>query len=258
MRDRVYHLVSPTYAAIPGRYFWGFPKISDFICEVFALIGRFVIEENQMTPTQLPDTDHLLELAALGDCEACERLLDRHRDRVRKMIAVRLDDRLAARLDPSDVVQETLILASRRLPNYLKDRPVPFYPWLRQIAMDRLDRVHEQHLRRQNRSVDREEQIGWHLSNASLMQLAGQFIAKNSSPSRQAAKEELRERVRKALEFLKEQDREILILRFLEQLSAKEVAEVLGISEGAVNMRQLRALVRLRKIVDLETEEHDA
>jgi RNA polymerase sigma-70 factor, ECF subfamily len=211
-----------------------------------------------MPLTDQPDTDELLDLAALGDREASSRLFDRHRDQLRKMIAVRLDSRLTARLDPSDVVQETLIQASRRLPKYLEDRAIPFYPWLRRIALDRLNRVHKQHLDRGNRRVDCEEPMGWQLSNESLLKLAGRFIAKNSSPSRQSAREELRERVRKALEFLKEQDRELLILRFLEQLSIKEVADVLGISEGAVNMRQLRALDRLRKLLDLNAEEYDA
>jgi RNA polymerase sigma-70 factor (ECF subfamily) len=211
-----------------------------------------------MPPTQLPDTEHLVELAAQGDPEAREGLLERHRKRLRTMIAVRLDARLAARLDPSDVVQDTFILASCELSDYLKNRPVPFYPWLRRIALDQLDRVHEQHLHRRSRSVDCEEQIGWQLSDASLMKLAGRFIAKNSSPSRLAAKRELRERLRKALEFLKEHDREILILRFLEQLPVTAVSNLLGISEGAVNMRQLRALDRLRRLLDLDAEEHNA
>ena len=211
-----------------------------------------------MSQANQPLTDELLDLAAQGDIDASERLLDRHRDRLRKMVSVRLDCRLAARIDPSDVVQETLLVALKRLPAYLKRRPIPFYPWLRQLAHDRLDRLHTEHINRQNRTIDREESPRSHLSNPSLMKLAGRFVAKGSSPSRRVMREELRVRVQMSLELMDEQDREVLILRFLEQLSVKEVADILGLSEGAVNMRQLRALERLRAILGTEGEEHNS
>jgi RNA polymerase sigma-70 factor (ECF subfamily) len=211
-----------------------------------------------MSQTDHPLTDDLLDLAADGDVSAAERLMDRHRDRLRKMVAVRLDSRLAARIDPSDVVQETLLVATKRLPAYLKRRPIPFYPWLRQLAQDRLERLHTRHIARQNRAIDREEQSRCRLSNHSLLKLASRFAAKDSSPSRRALREELRERVQQALDLMADQDREVLILRFLEQLPVKEVAEVLGLSEGAVNMRQLRALERLRTLLGTLGEEHNS
>ena len=80
--------------------------------------------------TTAPDTDQLLERSAAGDSGARDQLLGRHRDRLRRMVDARLDRRLAARLDPSDVVQDVLLEAAHRLPDYLKDRPMPFYPWL--------------------------------------------------------------------------------------------------------------------------------
>ena len=92
------------------------------------------------------ETEDLLRRAAAGEGAAREQLLARHRDRLRHVVAMRLDRRLAPRVDPSDVVQETLAEAARRLTDYLRQRPLPFYPWLRQIAWDRLIELHRQHI----------------------------------------------------------------------------------------------------------------
>src|SRR4051794_10800729 len=93
-----------------------------------------------------PDTDHLLDRAAAGDVAARQRLLERHRPRLRRMVALRLDQRLRARVDPSDVVQEALFDADQELSDYLKRRPIPFYPWLRQLAWDRLIDLNRRHI----------------------------------------------------------------------------------------------------------------
>jgi RNA polymerase sigma-70 factor, ECF subfamily len=87
-----------------------------------------------MSPAS-PDTDELLNRTAHGDRAARDQLLVRHRQRLRQAVAYRLDRRLAARVDPSDVVQEVLAEAARKLPDYLRERPLPFYPWLRQMAL---------------------------------------------------------------------------------------------------------------------------
>src|SRR5271166_4336869 len=92
------------------------------------------------------ETDALLERAGRGDAQARQRLLERHRSRLKRMVAVRMDRRLAARLDPSDVVQEALADAARDLPEYLQSRPMAFYPWLRQLAWDHLLRLHRHHI----------------------------------------------------------------------------------------------------------------
>src|SRR5215469_15978069 len=108
-------------------------------------------------PTSSPDTDELLARTAHGDQAAREQLITRHRARLRKMVAYRLDRRLRVRVDPSDVVQEVLAEASRKLPQYLQQRPLPFYPWLRQMAETRLIDLRRRHLESQRRSVCREE-----------------------------------------------------------------------------------------------------
>ena len=193
-----------------------------------------------------PDTEELLNRAGDGDSAAREALLQRHRGRLGRMVALRMDPRLAARVDPSDIVQDSLIKADQRLDDYLRDRPLPFYPWLRQLAWDRLADAHRQHVRAARRSVTREHADPFRLPDNSAMELAGRLVSSATGPSGTARREELRVRVRQALEHLSERDREVLVLRHLEQLSVKEIAAVLGVSEGAVKTRTLRALQRLR------------
>jgi RNA polymerase sigma-70 factor (ECF subfamily) len=196
-----------------------------------------------------PDTEELLRRAGGGDADARGALLDRHRQRLRHMIACRMDPRLAARVDPSDVVQETLAEADRRLDDYLHERPLPFYPWLRQLAWDHLVEQHRRHLRAGRRSVLREQAENLGLPDASAEQLAGQLIDSGESPSAGPQRDEVRQQVRAALAALAEQDREVLVLRYLEQLSAREVGAVLGVSEATAKKRALRALQRLRKLL---------
>src|SRR5437588_10479929 len=154
-----------------------------------------------------PDTDVLLEEVSRGDASARSRLLQRHRQRLRQMVAVRLDRRLAARVDPSDVVQEVLLEADRRLPDYLRERPLPFYPWLRQLAWDRMADLHRRHVQARRRSVTREDAEPVGLPGGSALRLADRLLASGVCPSEALRQEELRERVRTALEALAEADR---------------------------------------------------
>ena len=175
--------------------------------------------------------------------------MDRHRARLRQMVAVRIDPRLAARVDPSDVVQEALAEAAQKLPDYVRHRPLPFYPWLRQIAWEKLLDVHTQHVVVQKRSVTREAHDELDLSDHSTMQLVDRLVANGTSPSRRMVRKEIGERVREALQQLPTRDREVMILRHLEQLSLKEIAAVLGITESAAQSRYRRAVERLHAIL---------
>jgi RNA polymerase sigma-70 factor (ECF subfamily) len=190
------------------------------------------------------DTEHLLDRAASGDAPAREQLLARHRQRLKRMVAIRLDRRIAARVDPSDIVQEALADAARRLDDYLRERPMPYYPWLRRLAADRLDKAHRRHTARR-RSVEREEPP--ELPSESALKLAERLLAPNTDPAHAALRKEKRQRVRDLLDQLSAGDREVLVLRFLERLSTSEAAEVLGVSAGAVRLRLMRALERLRE-----------
>jgi RNA polymerase sigma-70 factor (ECF subfamily) len=200
-----------------------------------------------MSEPAAPDTDELLERVRGGDGTARQLLWARHRQRLRRLIALRLDRRLRARVDPSDVVQEALTEADHELGKYLHEPPLPFYPWLRQIAVDRLAKLHRRHLEAGRRSARREATGG--AAADSVMLLAGQLAASGTSPSEHVVRQERRQRLHAALAQLAERDREVLVLRYLEQLSTRETAAVLGVSEGAVKLRHLRALERLRVLL---------
>ena len=193
------------------------------------------------------DTDQLLDAASAGRDSASEELLARHRPRLRKMIAVRMDDRLAARVDPSDVIQDAMAEAHRRLPKYLTDRSVAFYPWLRQIAWEKLVQLNRRHIYAQRRSVERESAHQLELPDQSAMELAERLAGSDASPSQQALRAELQQRIRSAIDNLSFTDREVITLRHLEELSFKETAAVLELGESAVQSRYHRAIKRLHR-----------
>jgi RNA polymerase sigma-70 factor (ECF subfamily) len=205
-------------------------------------------------PTAEPDTEQLLERVGHGDDSARQDLLARHRDRLRRMVRVYLDRRVAARVDPSDVIQEALTEAARKLPAYLRDRPLPFYPWLRRIAWERLVKVHRRHLGAGIRDATREEPGGLRLPDESALDLARRLVAPGTSPSNRLVRDELRDQVQAALGQLGERDRDLLVMRYLEQLPTRDIAAALGITEGAVKVRHLRALERLRGLLASEFE----
>jgi RNA polymerase sigma-70 factor (ECF subfamily) len=199
---------------------------------------------------QLVDTDVLVDRAVKGDQAAAEELFARHRDRLRRMIVVRMDRRLAARLDPSDVVQETLAEAAQKLADYARERPLPFYPWLRRLAWERLVRLHRHHVRSQKRSVTREENLEMPLPDESVARLADRLVTDGTSPTARLVFREMLDRVQSALAQLTSSDRDTLVLRHLEQLSTAEAAEVLGVSPAAFKTRHFRAIRRLHRLLE--------
>jgi RNA polymerase sigma-70 factor (ECF subfamily) len=203
-----------------------------------------------MGHTSAPDTEQLLNLVVLGDEQARSLLLDRHRARLTKMVAVRFDPRLARRLDPSDVVQETLAEAAAGLAEYARIRPIAFYPWLRQLAGRILLRLHERHVLADRRSVKREALAMPALPEESADRLVRRLSGARGSPADRLIAAERQARLRAALLELSAPDREILVLRHLEELSNSEIAEILGIKIDAVRARHTRALDRLRRQVD--------
>ena len=170
----------------------------------------------------------------------------RHCEQLRQAVALRLDRRLAARVDVSDVVQETYLEAARRLPEYLERSAMPFALWLRWLARDRVLTLHRKHLFADKRAVGREVQP---LPVDSSAQFAAGLLGPGPSPSQAAAALELAERLRLALQQLDEDERGLLVGRHVEQLSNRELAQLLGISEAAANKRYVPALERLRGIL---------
>ena len=197
------------------------------------------------------ETAGLLRRAAQGDQAAWGALLVRSRDRLRRMVALRLDRRLQGRVDPSDVIQEAYIDASARLAEYARQPDMPFFLWLRFLTGQRLVRVHRQHLGAEMRDAAREVSLyRGALPAATSAALAAQLLGRDTRPSEAAVRAERSIRLQEALNSMDPLDREVLALRHFEQLSNAEAARVLGLQESAAAKRYVRALKRLSQILD--------
>lgn len=202
-----------------------------------------------MMPLDDSETIELLGAAAAGDAAAWDRLLREHRLRLRRVIVTRLDPRLSSRLDPSDVVQEAFVSAGKQLERYAANPRVPFFVWLRGVAFDRIMDLHDRHVRAGRRAVSREAAPPI-LSDESAIMLGDQLLAKHDSPGARLVRQEVCARVHWALAQLVEAERELLIQRYLEQLSVREIAVLQGLSESTVKMRCLRSIERLRQLLE--------
>ncbi len=198
--------------------------------------------------------EQLLERAVEGDRAAATELLSGYRERLRKMVTSRLDNRLVARVDPSDVVQETLIVAADNLPGYAHSQPMPFYPWLRRLALQRLIDLQRRHLYAERRSVLREERLA-PLNDSTVHELARHLLAQVPGPHSEAVAAEREVSLRRAVDSLEETQREVLLLHYVEDLSLAEAAEVLQITADAARMRHFRALKQLRELLEKEPAE---
>jgi RNA polymerase sigma-70 factor (ECF subfamily) len=203
-------------------------------------------------PPDDPDTDQLLAEAVAQNGVATQQLFARFGPRLRRMVAVNLDQRVSARVDPSDIVQEAFAEAFQRLPDYIRTRPISFYPWLRQIAWQRLLKLHRAHIAARRRSVQRED-VTMRLPDDSVSELAKRLVASGTNPERKLLQQEIRKRVRMALDELQSKDRSLLIMRYLEHMNLKEISEVLKVTPAAAQMRHARALLRLEQyLADLK------
>ncbi|WP_010588040.1 sigma-70 family RNA polymerase sigma factor [Schlesneria paludicola] len=195
-------------------------------------------------------TQNLLAQARVGDRAAVNRLLERHRASLRKLIQLRLDRQIARRVDASDIVQDVLLEANTRLEDYLNDSRMPFHLWLRQLAQDRMIDMHRRHRGAQRRSLDRERSLAApQFADQSGFDLMGQLADHELTPAAASIRKELETRFLLAMEQLEEEDRDILLMRHFEQLGNNEVATALGLSAAAAGMRHLRALRRLRAVL---------
>jgi RNA polymerase sigma-70 factor, ECF subfamily len=196
------------------------------------------------------------EVAALvarlraGDQTALAELFDKHRDKLRRMVQLRLDHRLAGRVSASDVLQEAYIDALKRVEHYFEKPDQPFFGWLRLVVGQRLADVRREHLaQKRNASKD----VSIHPAGAGTDSgcIAAFLMGHLSSPSGVAVKNETYARLEEALEQMDPLDREVLALRHFEELSNTETAELLGIQPPAASKRYVRALARLKEILEI-------
>jgi RNA polymerase sigma-70 factor, ECF subfamily len=204
-------------------------------------------DKQQIDP---PDERARLERAAAGDQTAWAAILAPHHDRLRRMVALRLDPRLRGRIDPSDVLQEAFIQAARGLPKFLERAERPFFLWLRWLAGMSIQVVHRRHLGIQGRDAGREVQLlDRPLPEASSAALAAQLLGRDTRPSVAAVRAERQQRLQEALNAMNPLDREVLVLRHFEDLTNAEVARELGLQDSATSKRYIRALRKLKEIL---------
>jgi RNA polymerase sigma-70 factor (ECF subfamily) len=196
------------------------------------------------------DTARLLEQARGGDASALNEIFARHRPRLRRMVELRLDRRLQARIDASDVIQEAYVDVVNRLEEYLKQPSYPLFLWLRLVVGERLLKLHRHHLGTQMRDAGLEVSIyRGALPAASSAALAAQLLGKHTSPTQAAVRAERMVRLQEALDTLDPMDREVLSLRHFEEMTLAETALSLGIEEAAAAKRYIRALKRLKAVL---------
>ena len=202
---------------------------------------------------QSPQTEQLIANAKAGDHSAVNQLMDRHRNSLNHLVRMRLDKKVQNRVDVSDVVQDVLVEANRRLQRYLETPVMPFHLWLRQIAKDRIIDAHRRHRVSAKRSVDREQQLfapGGH--DQSSIQLASLLGDSKITPAAAALQKELAKKIEHSISQLEERDSEIIIMRHYEHLTNQEISKILNLSEPAASMRYLRAIRRLRELMQPE------
>jgi RNA polymerase sigma-70 factor, ECF subfamily len=196
------------------------------------------------------ETDRLLQQAARGTGADLGPLLERHRKRLRRMVALRLDPRLQGQIDASDVIQDAFLEVSVRFADYMRQPTMPFFLWLRFLTGQKLLALRRHHLGAQMRDIDREISLfRGSLPAASSAALAAQLVGCGTGPSEAAIRAERKIRLQEALNSMDPLDREVLALRHFEQLNNTEAAQVLGLQESAASKRYIRALKKLKDIL---------
>jgi RNA polymerase sigma-70 factor (ECF subfamily) len=192
------------------------------------------------------DSEQFLKAARSGDRTAFDALFDRYRDRLRRMVELRLNRKLWGRVDPSDIVQDALLQAAKHVDEYVRDPRIEPYLWLRTLTQQHLLAIHRHHLGTDKRDAALEVAVGRGHLGASSASLASLAVADATSPSSAAARAEQVIVLEALIDSMEPIDREILALRHFEQMGNSEAASVLGIGETTAAQRFLRALKRLR------------
>jgi RNA polymerase sigma-70 factor (ECF subfamily) len=197
------------------------------------------------------DTEDLLsQRMRAGEARALQELFTANRQRLRRMIQLRLDRRLQGRIDASDVLQDAFIDASRRLKEYAANPAIPPFLWLRLLTVQRLHTLHRLQLGVKARDAGREVSLhNGPLPAADSRSLAAQLLGRLTTPSRAVLRAEIQIKIQEALNAMDPIDCEILALRHFEELSNHEAAAVLGLHKAAASNRYVRALRRLKEIL---------
>ena len=202
----------------------------------------------------MSNSESQLNALLAGNESAIRQLFESNRGRLTRMVGARMDARVSARFDPSDVVQEALLDAYQRLPTYLDNPSVPLYVWLRKLTWEHLVQLQRKHLGAEKRSVTHEQPNPATANDDSEMLLAERLVSNLTGPTERAIRSETHRRLRAALQLLRPRDREVLELRYLEQMDTGEIAAALEIREGAVVTRHFRAIQRLQELIEITSK----
>ncbi|MBL8850972.1 MAG: sigma-70 family RNA polymerase sigma factor [Planctomycetaceae bacterium] len=197
-----------------------------------------------------PSLEPLIDRVLHGDREALAAVFAAHRDRLWRIVSFRIDPRLRGRVDADDVLQEAYLNAERRIGHVIQDAPEGLFVWFRMIVSQTLAEIHRRHLGVQRRDPMREQSLhaGWS-ADATSFSISSHLFGHLTSPSQAALRKELSEQLEFALSSMEELDREVLAMRHFEELSNRETAHALGLTEQAASARYVRALTRLQHII---------
>jgi RNA polymerase sigma-70 factor, ECF subfamily len=215
-----------------------------------ASICIIIVMDTANLTNQEPHSE-LLERAAAGDDQALRELFSQHEERLKRLVRLRLNRRLQGRIDSSDVLQETFIDIAGKLGEYSRRPDAPFFLWLRKMTGLKLAEIHRRHLGTQMRDANRDVSIyRGALPEADSASLAAHLLGNLTSPSQAAIKAEMRVRLQEALDTMDPIDREVIALRHFEQLDSEETAQVLGLSKSGGSSRYVRAMKRLKQLLE--------
>jgi RNA polymerase sigma-70 factor (ECF subfamily) len=204
----------------------------------------------ETTPNTSSDPEKLEREVRDGDRTALASLFASHADRIKRWVELRLDPRLRGRLSASDVIQETFLAADQRLEHFRERPDMPFSVWVLLLAGQRLTDAHRRHLGAEARNAGREIAMGTFFASTSSVNIAERLATDLTSPSQAAVRQEIHEFLVQAIEAMDPLDREVLMLRHFDELSNEEISKLLDIPKGTASRRYIRALGRLREILE--------
>lgn len=194
----------------------------------------------------------LIERARGGNATSAGTLLSHYRNYLAVLAASQLEPRLQPRVSASDVVQETLIRAHQNFGQFRGDTERELLAWLRQILVNNLAKLIEQHVLAARRDVRRErsiERLGASVEQSTVA-LASLLAASQATPSVVAQRNEAAVELANRLALLPDDYRQVLVLRNLQEMPFEQVAQQMGRSVGATRMLWLRAIEKLRSVYD--------
>ena len=206
--------------------------------------------ESENSPAADEDIAALTDRLANGDAEALATLFSMSWERLQRMVHFRLDQRLNGRVDPDDILQEAYLAARQRIDSFSAEKSNSVFVWLRLIVGQTMIDVHRRHIGSKMRDAGQELSMQRFASPmASSVSMSRHLLGELTPPSQAAINNEISALLEKVLSEMEPIDQEVLVLRHFEELTNKEVSELLGIQRSTASNRYIRALQKLKVIL---------